>query len=255
LKLAFEALHDRVHIHIRDEVSFERFKSFCNAKAKLVADAAFQLIPDAQAQVVQELADWTRLQKEAGRRVVGFNIHPMLLHDPSPSQLDQLIEQVASALDAYLNRAPVALVLISHDYRTTVGDDVCLQPLWKRLSVRFGDRIHYDRSICSAAELKAKAGLMDGVVTGRMHFAIACLGMAVPVAALTYQDKFQGLMKHVDLPQDLLLQPSDLADPDKLVILMLRFHDDMATLRARVEARVPAVMAASALNVAPLIGV
>lgn len=96
---------------------------------------------------------------------------------------------------------------------------------------------------------------MDGVVTGRMHFAIACLGMAVPVAALTYQDKFQGLMKHVDLPQDLLLQPSDLADPDKLVSLMLRFHDDMATLRARVEARVPAVMAASALNVAPLIGV
>ena len=254
LKRAFETLHERVNIHVRDAVSFERFQRFSRARGKLVADAAFQLIPEDRASAVQGLATWADAQRQSGRTVVGFNVHPMLLGKPSPDELAQLIEQVAAALESYLHSEPVALALISHDYRSEVGDDVCLRPLWERLQPRYADRLHYDTAICSAAELKAKAGLMDGVVTGRMHLAIASLGMGVPVAALTYQDKFQGLMKHVNLPQDLLLSPQQLKAPQQFLEMLLNFHRQMPALRARVQERLPAVKAASAQNVAPLLG-
>jgi len=253
LKKAFEALHDRVQIHVRDAISFERFQRFSRAKGKLVADAAFQLAPDQQSPAVHDLAGWAEVQRRSGRVVLGFNVHPMLLGEPGPQELRRLIDQVASALEAYLDREPVALALISHDYRAKVGDDICLKPLAERLTLKFGERVHHDTTVCTAAQLKAKAGLMDGVVTGRMHLAIASLGMGVPVAALTYQDKFQGLMKHVDLPQDLLLAPEELKHPERLLDVLLKFHQSLPALRSRVQQRLPAVAAASAENVAPLI--
>lgn len=253
LKRGFEAVHERVQIHVRDAVSFERFQKFCRARGRLVADAAFQLTPEDQAPAVRVLADWADGQRKSGRAVVGFNVHPMLIGEPGPQELANLIEQVATALEGYMERQPVSLALISHDYRANVGDDVCLKPLWERLNQRFADRLHYDTTVCSAAELKAKSGLMDGVVTGRMHLAIASLGMGVPVAALTYQDKFQGLMKHVDLPLDLLLSPAQLKEPERFLAVLLRFHEQMTALRARVHERLPAVKAASAQNVAPLL--
>lgn len=254
LKRAFEALHERVRIHVRDPVSFERFQRFSKAQGRLVADAAFKLIPDDQATAVRELSAWAAQQRQLKRAVVGFNVHPMLLGEPGPEELSRLIDQVATALDGYLEREPVALALISHDYRAKGGDDVCLKPLWDRLQKRHADRLHYDTTQCTAAELKAKAGLMDGVVTGRMHLAIASLGMGVPVAGLTYQDKFQGLMKHVDLPQDFLLSPAQLREPRRFIDMLLKFQAQMPALRARVEERLPEVKLASAQNVAPLFG-
>ena len=49
--------------------------------------------------------------------------------------------------------------------------------------------------------MKGLVGLVDFAVTGRMHLAIAALGMEVPVVALAYQGKFDGMMQRFDLGQ------------------------------------------------------
>lgn len=253
LSKVFDALHERVRIHVRDAVSFDRFQKFTKARSSLVADAAFQLMPDDASPAVSRLREWVDSQRAVGREVVGFNVHPMLLGKPNEAELERLVDRVSTALSTYMESRSVSLVLISHDYRKDVGDDVCLAPLWELLRVKFADRVHYDTAMCSAAQLKAKAGLMSGVVTGRMHLAIASLGMGVPVAALTYQDKFQGLMKHVGLPFDLLLSPAELEDPKNLSSMLLRFHDGLLLWNAQVNMTLPEVKRASAQNVAPLI--
>lgn len=253
LRKVFDAMHERVRIHVRDGVSFDRFRKFTKVRSLLVADAAFQLVPDEDCAAISRLREWVDSQRDVGREVIGFNVHPMLLGKPSEEELNRLVDKVSMALSAYMEARSVSLVLISHDYRKDVGDDVCLAPLWGRLRAKFADRVHYDTTMCSAAQLKAKAGLMSGVVTGRMHLAIASLGMGVPVAALTYQDKFQGLMKHVGLPFDLLLSPVELENPQNLSSMLLRFHDGLLSFRAQVNMTLPEVKRASAQNVAPLI--
>lgn len=254
LKEIFDRVNERVAINVRDEISFNRFKAFCRARAQLVADSAFKLRPVSDTPAVNALARWVDGQHAKNSKVIGFNVHPMLLGEPSLDALNNLVDQVARAIEDFLAKNNTALALISHDYRGDIGDDVCLKPLYEKLKNKYAGRIYYDDGRCSAAELKSIAGLVDGVVTGRMHLAIAALGMGVPVAALTYQDKFQGLMKHFDLPQSLLLAPEKLRRPDELFDLLMRFDSGLPELSRKTDEALPKVKAASALNVANLLG-
>jgi polysaccharide pyruvyl transferase WcaK-like protein len=102
-------------------------------------------------------------------------------------------------------------------------------------------------------QLKAIAGLADGVLTGRMHLAIASLGMGVPVVALTYQGKFEGLFRHFDLPSWLLLSPAQTLRPGLLEQTLERFIDELPSLRTSVAAHWPTVLAASQRNLANLL--
>ena len=106
----------------------------------------------------------------------------------------------------------------------------------------------------SASEIKAVAGLVDGVVTGRMHLAIAALGQGTPVAAITYQDKFQGLFAHFGVSESLLLSPEQLLAGDNLEKFLLRFLGAYKTAGAQVRNMLPAVMELSRANIAPLRG-
>lgn len=253
LASAFNAVSERVSINVRDEVSLQRFNRFCSAKARLVTDSAFMLQPVVDSPAVRELSAWVQAHKAAGRLVLGFNVHPMLIKSPTPEQLNALIGNVTEALRGFMAESDVAIALISHDYRGSSGDDVCLKPIHGQLSPAFTSRIFYTEIACSAAELKGMAGLMDGVVTGRMHLAIASLGMGTPVAALTYQDKFQGLMQHLGLPQDLLLPPQQLSSPGPLGELLRRFVRDLEKHRATVAKRLIDVKQMSAANVSTLL--
>lgn len=253
LATAFNDIDERVSINVRDEISLQRFNRFCSKKARLVTDSAFMLQPITDSAPVQELAAWASAQKSKGRSVLGFNVHPMLIKNPASEQLQALTDNVCKALTTFLQEADVAIALISHDYRGSSGDDTCLKPLYARLSPSFSDRLYYRDWPVSAAELKGMAGLLDGVVTGRMHLAIASLGMGTPVAALTYQDKFQGLMKHLNLPQDLLLPPEKLSDPAPLTALLRTFLVDLHEHRNTVAGRLSDIRSMSALNVSALL--
>lgn len=253
LKAVFDGLSERVAINVRDDISFERFQSFSRARAQLVADSAFKLLPTLESAVVHNLAQWVRQQHAHGRNVIGFNAHPMLLGEPGEAELKQLIDQIAQSLEQFMASHDAGVAFISHDYRGAIGDDVCLAPLFSRLSTKFPGRLYYDETRCSAAELKAVAGTVDGVVTGRMHLAIAALGMGVPIAALTYQDKFQGLMRHFELPQALLLAPEKLRSPDILAKLLGTFYVEMATHREQVANKLAGVKRLSESNVRTLI--
>jgi polysaccharide pyruvyl transferase WcaK-like protein len=212
------------------------------------------LIPDSNTPAVRDAHDWAQEQRAHGRQVIGFNAHPMLIKNPTHEQLTHLFGVVAAALDRFMAGTNVAVALISHDYRGASGDDVCLKPIAGMLQTRFGDRLYYSETKCTAAELKGISGAMDGVVTGRMHLAIASLGMGVPVAALTYQDKFQGLMRHFELPQDLLLAPEQLVEPTPLIGLLQRFTNDIAKHKVQVGQRLATVKKMSAKNVHVLLG-
>ncbi|HSW15180.1 MAG TPA: polysaccharide pyruvyl transferase family protein, partial [Solimonas sp.] len=116
-----------------------------------------------------------------------------------------------------------------------------------------GPRLRHPEQPLSAPALKAVAGAMDGVVTGRMHLAIAALGQGRPVAGLTYQDKFQGLFRHFELPTDLLMPPSQVVEPDRLTDLLRRFHADLAELEATVRRRLPQVQELALANLRDLL--
>jgi len=248
LRPLFDDLDPAVTLNVRDHLSRQRLVQFTHRDSRLVADAAFLLRPDPDGADVQAVAEWTAARRGQGELVLGFNMHPMLVKDTGPKQIAAHVDSAVTALGRLCERRQVALLLISHDYRGGDGDDVCLGPIARALEAQLGARLMYPTGRFSAAQLKAIAGGTDGIVTGRMHLAIAGFDMGRPVAALTYQDKFQGLFAHFDYPERFLLTPDEAGDPQRLALLMEEFVDCLPELASRVHRALPEVKAMSALN-------
>ncbi|HDR9275796.1 TPA: polysaccharide pyruvyl transferase family protein [Burkholderia vietnamiensis] len=248
LRHAFDRLDARLLVNVRDDVSLDRFRRFSSAPATLVADSAFMLAPDHASDSVRDTAAWIDARRAAGDVVIAFNLHPMLIRGASDADIAALVAAAQHALRAIAAQRGLGIVLLSHDYRGRDGDDTCLEPLHRALAAALGERLCYPRARMSAAELKAIAGQVDGVVTGRMHLAIASLGMGVPVAALTYQDKFQGLFRHFGLSDAFLLKPADAMRATRLAAVLERFVSALPQLREQVRAALPRVKDASLRN-------
>lgn len=245
LRALYPLMDRQVALNMRDEISLERLRAFVPVEARLVADSAFNLAPG---NVDPRATDWAAKMRQSGRKVIGFNVHPMLIKDATEAQVAQIISASVAALKAASAEHEVAWFLMPHDYRGDNGDAVCLKPVHDKLVEAGGIDCHYLDGMHRAADLKAMAGLTDGVITGRMHLAIATLGMGLPVMSLTYQDKFEGLYRHFGLPGKLLLPPAAFSQGDTLDKAVSGFIADLAPLRETVDAALPGVLALARQN-------
>jgi len=248
LEYAFAKLSPQVKVNVRDPISLERFTKFTPTKARLVSDAAFMLRPENNFPEYQTAVDWVNQQHQAGNHVLVINVHPMLIKDARNEQVLQLAATFADVLARLAATRPVSFLFLPHDYRGHVGDHRCLGPMFEQLSPILANRVFHLAEEHSATELKALAGLADGVISSRMHLAIAALGMGVPVFVLTYQDKFQGLFRHFDLPEWLMMPAPRDTEPAELLARLERFVDELSVLRIRVAEKWPAVLELSRLN-------
>lgn len=245
LKAAFEKLDSRVRLNIRDETSLARLRAFAKVDARLVADAAFSMTPG---RIDKATGEWVSAQRADGRLVIGMNVHPMLIKNAGEADTRKIIEVATSAIRTVSEGRAISWLMLPHDYRGDRGDGRCLKPIHEALAAAGDIRTHFLEGEHRAADLKAMAGLLDGVVTGRMHLAIAALGMGVPTLSLTYQDKFEGLYRHFGLPQSLLLAPSVFDSETDLVRGLTEFVENIPQLTAIVAAKRPEVLALSERN-------
>lgn len=230
----FDRADRRLVFRLRDRYSFERFRKFTAATATLVADSAFMLPP---AEVDDDLRGWIDTMRAQGRRVIGVNIHPMLFWNATAEQVETIVQRCAEGIEACHPQGDLAWLLLPHDSRATVGDDICLEPLRRRLSDRLGPTLRHLGGRRRAAELKAIAGALDGVVAARMHLAIASLGMGTPVLGINYQDKFEGLFAHFDLPKSLLLGVDTYVEEGGFSRALIDFTGRLPELRDRIASR------------------
>lgn len=253
LRAVFRLLDAGVILNLRDKISLRRFNEFVPKRAHLVADAAFMLVPRDDTAAVKDIAGWIAEQRGAGQTVFVFNIHPMLFKNPEPAKLQRMTELAADAMARLSRDSKVSWLLLAHDHRPGIADDICLRPLAERLRPAIGEQVRHVAQALSASEIKATVGLVDGVVTGRMHLAIASLGRGTPVAAVTYQDKFQGLFAHFGLSETLLLSPEQFLAGNTLETFLRRFLAEHKSAGDQVRRMLPDVMELSRANVAPLV--
>lgn len=245
LKPVFQRLDRRVRLNMRDPISLRRMQAFAPVHPQLVADAAFLLEPGGADPAA---AAWVERQRTLGRKVVGVNAHPMLVRNPDAAWVENMAASLARALCEVAARQDVSWMLLPHDYREQFGDLSCLRRVHELLQARGDAEAHFLDGCHSAADLKALVGSLDAVITGRMHLAIAALGMNVPALALTYHDKFEGLYSHFELPQSLLLSPAIFDDPAKLARRIESFIAAAPELTAAIQGRRAAILRLARMN-------
>lgn len=242
---ALSRLHPDVTVNVRDQPSLDRFTRMTGTPATLCADVAFLLPAASESDSGTE--SWIAATRAAGRSPVGLNLNAHALAQ-ALAQLgaDALIARLAEQLHQAGEADRLALLLIPHDLKSQAGDVAMLQALATRLRQQGFPHVRY-AEIRRPDLIKRIAGQLDLVITSRMHLAIASLGSGTPVLSITYQDKFEGLYQHADLPLEHILTPQECLDgalPMKIGRAFQQRHEN----RHRIQARLPRIRALAARN-------
>jgi polysaccharide pyruvyl transferase WcaK-like protein len=249
LREIWSTLNPAVIVNVRDPQSMARFQAFSGREATLVADCAFMLKEKA-GPISGMVKAWTGAKRKQGRRILGINFHPQLFgaDDGGFARLTKAFER---ALRELAEQDNMSFVVLPHDNRPN-SDRATLEAFSASLDEALREEVLFVGDEVGPAEIKAIAANLDGVVTGRMHLAIASLGVGTPVIALTYKDKFEGLFDHFDLPSWLLSTPEAASEPGDLTALIRRFGESLQPLRSQVESHLPDVRLAARRNIASL---
>ncbi len=234
-------------MHSRDAISAERFSAAIGRPARVVADLAFLLQPEASTAAAQRAIAWVHKQKTLNRQVMALNLSG---HTLSKTQGDAL-EQVAVAMRQWLSADPDrAVLLMPHDFRPApTGDIAPLLALHEALKAGFAERINLPEVPFEAWDAKSIIAATDFALTGRMHLAIAGLGGGIPTLCIAYQGKFEGLMQHFEL-DDMLVSPDVMTDPAQLLQRLDTFAARLPELRQKIAAKLPSVLSKSRQNFA-----
>ena len=219
----FGALPRNVLLFLRDPISYKRAKSFIHGDVRLSADVAFLLKPRST-QKTRLTEEFVMNAKKNGDIVVGINVHSMLANFSRQGTMERLLKSIAYLME---NTRSSSYVLLPHDYRNTSDDRIPLQTIKDFLPKHAKEKVISLVEQMRADEIKEICGYLDGVLTARMHIAIAALGMGVPVIGIVYQGKFEGTFAHFGLDKELLFEPEEAADKD---ILKKKFDHWLRTL-------------------------
>lgn len=241
----YNLLDRKITLNVRDDISLERIRHFSDANSILVADVAFCLTPTV---VPSDIKFWIDAQKNNGNQIIGFNLHPMLLKNASKENINIIVQSAVHSIKKISKSSKVSFLLLPHDYRGNNGDSICLEPIYEQIIKDSNVNAYLLLGKHRASVLKAISGLLDGVVTGRMHLAIASLGMQTPTMCITYQDKFEGLFRHFSLPSKLLLAPQNMMNKDTFANELADFIGELSNLKTKVVAQSPHVKALSENN-------
>lgn len=229
----------------RDPQSFSRFEDAAGRKPTLVADLAFNLTPKITSPMGAAAEAWVKAHKADGRFVLGANINGYTLGQIAGDGQKAYIDLLAAWLSADPNRS---VLMLPHDGRPfPTGDVEPCQACFDVLAPRFPGRVEMLRPPLKAWELKHLAGMVDVVVTGRMHLAIASLGMGTPPLCVAYLNKFEGLFQLFGI-EGLVVNPDLVADGKGMLAKLEELVARRAELEAAIEAKLPEVMALSLKN-------
>jgi polysaccharide pyruvyl transferase WcaK-like protein len=242
---ALSRLHPKVTVNVRDQPSLDRFTQMTGIPATLCADVAFLMPPASEPE--PEAEAWIAAMRAVGRSPVGVNLNahalaPALAQIGTDAVTIRLARQLREAGDAN----QLALMLIPHDLKPQSGDVAMLKAIERQLRQNGFPHVRYF-PIPRPDRIKRVVGQLDLVITGRMHLAIASLGSGIPVLSIIYQDKFEGLYRHVDLSLVHTLTALEcLGDAFQLKIGLAfqQRHDN----RERIRASLPQVKTLAARN-------
>jgi polysaccharide pyruvyl transferase WcaK-like protein len=186
LTKAFLALPRSVRLMVRDPISLARMQQALGGRElELVADVAFLMSPASESDIPESIKAHLQHQEAT----IGLAVsHHLMQGEP------EALRTVGRAISRLMGTTGNRMVMIPHH----PADCNVLKAVLGGMEEpqRRGTVIS---PLVSSPVVKRILGSCNHVFSGRMHTAIAALGMGVPVSCFPYRGKFEGLLKHFGL--------------------------------------------------------
>lgn len=190
--------HPKVNFYSREEFSRGRFETATQRSCNLSADLAFLMQPYTDIPRIKEIAKQLE-DKTEQELVIGLNINTINRAESKTSIVNSFTHAVKNTL---LEHNQIRFIFIPHDFREGQSDEDVLLEVKDSLPSELQTRVLFAKGPYNAWDAKFLAKQCDLVITGRMHLAIASLSQQVPVFCFVYKNKFEGLMKHLEITKN-----------------------------------------------------
>ncbi|MGK2958006.1 MAG: polysaccharide pyruvyl transferase family protein [Acidimicrobiales bacterium] len=237
-------LDPRVICFCRDAISLERFQRMTQHSAELAADLAFNMKPNLEAPSAVKAAQWIKGHRVNGARIIGLNANVLTVAGTDIDIFQSYANELTKILD---ENADVVCVMLPHDLRKGQSDYESLKSIAGRMHESYKSRIHLLAPPYNAWDVKALAGILDLVISGRLHLIIGALAQSVPSIGITYQGKFEGVFNYFDCPE-LLFDPSGLSSHGQLANFVSNILPKLDSYKTKITKALPKVLELSARN-------
>jgi colanic acid/amylovoran biosynthesis protein len=238
-------------IYSRDQSGAEEARAIlggqASEKVKFCYDVGF--LVEARPPAVLNLKGLPE-QREAASCLVGLNVSGLLYAGGYnrknmfglKTNYRELIDVLVESL---LERKGATVLLVPHVWRGAgpgehleSDDNVCRQ-IYEKLQAKYSGRIATVEGTYNSNEIKYVIGKCDFFIGSRMHACIAALSQSVPSVAISYSDKFFGVMESVGMSEMV-------ADPRKMSLEEILSIVDSSlarrvSLRQQLESTIPKV--------------
>jgi colanic acid/amylovoran biosynthesis protein len=180
--------------------------------------------------------------------MVGLNVSGLLFESSHNrrnvfglgTSYNRLIEEIIRVL---IEEKHARVLLVPHVYFGPEDDAAgesdmfsCIQ-IYEKFQAKYPGRIGLASGRYTANELKYVIGTCDYFIGSRMHACIGALSQCIPSVAISYSDKFIGVMEAIGLPE-IVADPRKMTPQDILGIVNKTF-DDRARLRKHLSLAIP----------------
>ena len=241
-------------LFVRDPISTSRLEACGVPGVVPAADLAFLMRPGGASPSSGNARAWIEEQRVEGRPVIALSLSSAVLAEARRSGNADLLQDCVALIVALERSHRASVLILPHDLRSGPpgrDDDVAIAYRISDLLKSEASPVpHHLHVTCNAPEVKGLVGLVDLAVTGRMHLAIAALGMAVPVVALAYQGKFDGMMQRFAFGQ-MAFDPRSF-DQAAVYACCVRLLENGGSVKAALRQCLPAVLALAHANFATM---
>jgi polysaccharide pyruvyl transferase WcaK-like protein len=208
-------------VYLRDKKSIDDARKLLpasqSAKVRFCFDVGFLLKPDPKPNYDNS---WIAAAKSNSRPLVGFNVSGLLYSGGYTGKNEFGLKAdyralVDNMIDFLIREKSASVALVSHvqsEKNATElgeGDDAVCREIFKRLESKYPGQLFFAGADFTAPQVKHVISQCDFFTGSRMHACIAALSQAVPAVAISYSDKFVGVLETIGMTEAV-------ADPRKL---------------------------------------
>ncbi len=216
-------------------------------KIRFSPDVGFLVEPKKPA--VLNLSGLTK-QNNHGRVLVGLNVSGLLYaggynHNNMFGLKADYRDLINAILKFLIEEKGATVLLVPHVYHEpgshgpSESDEYACKIIFTEFRPKYGERIYLAEGQYTTREIKYVIGMCDLFIGSRMHSCIAALSLGIPGIALSYSDKFLGVMKTIDMTE-LVADPRTMNLPEILGIID-RALERINDLRMRLQSSIPKV--------------
>lgn len=249
---AFRCLPATVRVCLRDEESLLKFESRVGRKATLVADLAFLMPLRMDSMDIERVKAWAVQQRNAGRRMLGINVDPLMMSHLRLDGEEALSISVAECCRTLL-RERVSIVLIPYDFRPGAADVRVLSKARGILENEDTENVILLSDALTAWEIKAACIQFDLILSARIPLTICALSVGTPVCGIQHQGEFEVLFRLFDFGPDIFIAQEAALDAQRLALFILGHLARAHSYRTKILVKLPRIVELARENIATTI--